>query len=61
MRGIIIKNSYGNINSTTTLFFWYNHQLIDPNKTVREFLKTSFNDQLKDGWLHLKVTTQETF
>jgi hypothetical protein len=61
MRGYIIKHSKGVITSKDSIFFWYNKKLMDHNSTVKDFLKFSFKDSEKDGWLHLKVTTQETY
>lgn len=61
MRGYIIKHSKGVITSKDSIFFWYNKKLIDQNLTVKDFLKYAFKDHEKDGWLHLKVTTQETY
>jgi hypothetical protein len=29
--------------------------------TVRDFLKHAYKDHEKDGWLHLKATTQEAY
>lgn len=58
MRGFIIKHSRGVITSKDSIFFWYNKKLIDHNLKVSDFLKFSFKDIEKDGWLHLKVTTQ---
>ncbi len=35
--------------------------MLDQGSIVKDFLKYSFKDTEKDGWLHLKVTTQETY
>jgi hypothetical protein len=61
MRGYIIKHSKGAITSKDAIFFWYNKKLMDQNSTVKDFLKYAYKDAEKDGWLHLKVTTQETY
>jgi hypothetical protein len=41
-----------------SLFFLYNNNLINGDLLVKDFLKSEFKDQIKDGWLHLFVTTQ---
>lgn len=58
MRGYIIKHSHGTITAKDSIFFWYNKKFVDQVLTVKEFLKFNFKDGEKDGWLHLKVTTQ---
>jgi hypothetical protein len=61
LRGFIIKHSKGAITSKDSIFFWYNKKLIDQNLSVKDFLKLSFKDYENDGWLHLRVNTQETY
>jgi|JI9StandDraft_1071089.scaffolds.fasta_scaffold798489_1 hypothetical protein len=61
MRGYIIKHSKGIITSKDSIFFWHNKKMLDQGSIVKDFLKYSFKDTEKDGWLHLKVTTQETY
>lgn len=61
MREIVIKYSKGAITSKDSMFFWYNKKLVDQNLTVKDFLKYSYKDIENDGWLHLKVTTQEAY
>lgn len=58
IRSYVIKHSKGVITSKDAIFFWYNKKLVDQGLTVKDFLKYSFKDSEKDGWLHLKVTTQ---
>lgn len=58
MRGYIIKHCKGIITSKDSMFFWYNKKLVDQNLSVKDFLKFSYKDNEKDGWLHMKVTTQ---
>lgn len=58
MREIVIKHSKGVITSKDSMFFWYNKKLVDQNLSVKDFLKYAYKDNEKDGWLHLKVTTQ---
>lgn len=58
LREYILKHSKGAISPKDSIFFWFNKQLVDPTPLIRDFLKYKFTDSEKDGWMHLKVTTQ---
>ena len=61
MRSFITKHSQGVITSKELISFWYNKKLIEPQILVKDFLLKHFKDTENDGWLHIKVTTQEAY
>ena len=61
MRGHIIRHSQNQITSKDFITFWYNRRLIEPHLLVKDFLLKNYKDTENDGWLHIKVTTQEAY
>ena len=61
MRSFITKHSQGVITPKEHISFWSNRRLIEGNILVKDFLVKNFKDTEGDGWLHIKVTTQEAY
>lgn len=61
MRSFIIRHSQGVVTSKELISFWHNRKLMDQHKLVKDFLKYEWKDTNNDGWLHIDVTTQETY
>ena len=61
LRTFIIRHSQNVITSKDLITFWYNRKLIEPHELVKNFLLKNYKDTEQDGWLHIKVTTQEAY
>ena len=61
MRSFILKHCQGVITSKDLITFWHNKKLIEQQLVVKDFLGKNYKDMESDGWLHIKVTTQEAY
>jgi hypothetical protein len=61
MRSFILRYCQGVLTAKENISFWHNKKLIEPHLTVKDFLAKNYKDLENDGWLHLKVTTHETY
>jgi len=61
MRSFILKHSQGVITPKDLVTFWHNRKLIEQQLLVKDFLLKNYKDLEEDGWLHIKVTTQEAY
>jgi hypothetical protein len=61
MRSFILRHSQGVMTSKDLITFWHNRKLIEQQLLVKDFLTKNYKDLEEDGWLHIKVTTQEAY
>jgi hypothetical protein len=61
MRGFILRHCQGVLTAKDLITFWHNKRLIEQQLLVKDFLHKNYKDLEDDGWLHIKVTTQEAY
>lgn len=61
MRSFVLRHSQGIITSKDLITFWHNRKLIEQQLLVKDFLLKNYKDLEEDGWLHIKITTQEAY